>query len=369
MKDVIVGDIHLDMKSGDKNYLTYQNLFFKKLISYIENNDVRYVIFLGDIFTNNQIINITVMDYALNIFEQISNLGVQIIMINGNHVIYHKNSYELDSVNVVFKNRKNLNIKLFGDYLELDDYIFFNWKNSKEEYEKLFETINKKNKFKYVFGHFDLFGFMQSKFSENNSKTSLKPQDIFKSFPNAYVISGHYHVPQEQKNILYTGTPYELSWGESGLKLGFYILEDDEITFFENTDKIYELIHIKNEEEIDNYIIKKKEYRSYYKIIFDDIKLDEKIHELRKKLELDGNKVTVINNFELFSDDIQLDDGDIELIESKSNTNRVEMNLDFIIKDYIHNLNLEEELIENIYEEFLKIYNETKIELTQNFEL
>jgi DNA repair exonuclease SbcCD nuclease subunit len=369
MKDIIVGDIHLDTKSGDKNYIKYQHLFFKQLISYIKKNDVRYVIFLGDIFTNNQVININVMDYALNIFEEISKLDVQIVMINGNHVIYHKNSYDIDSVNVVFRNRDNMNIHLFGDYTRFDNYIFFNWKNTKDEYEEIFKSIPKREEIEYVFGHFDLYGFMQSKFSENNNKTSLREDDILKYFPNSHIVSGHYHIPQLQKNVTYTGVPYELSWGESDLKLGFYILEDNELTFVENKHKIYEMIYIKSLDDLTNYKIEDTEYFKYYKIVFDDRDLDEKIQEFRNVLEEKGNKVTVINNFELFAEDTELKDDDIELKESKSKTNKVEMNLDFIFKDYIYKLNIDDDLKDDVYNRFIKIYGETKAELTQNFEL
>lgn len=375
MKDVIVGDIHLDNKNGDRNFLKYQTLFFNQLISYLKENPTRYVIFLGDIFTNKQIINVNIMDFSLKLFQTISELCEDIILINGNHVIYYKNSYDVDSVNVVFRNRDNLKVRLFKDYLQIEEYVFFNWRDTKEEYIELFSQIKNPEKIKYVFGHFDLFGYMHTRFAENQNKTSLKKEDVFKFFPNLKkIVSGHYHMPQHTGGVLYAGAPYQLSWGEAGLNLGFYTLSGTKFEFIENPEHIYITYNIESKDDIDNIIAeiqnKKEEYNKYYKIIYNNPDFNDIIYnDIKDVLEKRGNKVTVLSNFDLFVNNTEEEsEVNLELVESKSNTNGVEMNLESIFKDYIYSLNLEEDYKNDIYINFMNLYKETKME-TRNIEL
>ena len=394
MKNVIIGDIHLDTRSGDRNFLKYQETFFEILYEYLEkNDDVERVIFLGDIFTNKDNINIKIMDTALSIMSKISSYGVEIVLIDGNHVIYYKNSYELNSVDVVFKNRSNLNIKEFRDKLIIDNFLFVNWKNTKEEYDELFSNIDEPDEIEYVFGHFEMFGFMLTRFSENKNTKSMKSSDISKYFPNIkQTISGHYHTPQEDGKVFYPGTPYQLSWNEAGLTLGFNVLEDGVMTFHLNPNDMYKNIHIievdnnnlvlsgpispslpqtvfKGVKDLTSYVLgPDEEYKSYYRIRYDDLEFEKLINMLVKNVETDGHKVTVINNFELFSDtDIKEDD--IDLSESKSSKNNSEMNMELIIKGYIYDSDTQEDDKDFFYELFMALYEETRQELSQNFEL
>lgn len=369
MKDIIIGDIHLDMKHGDKNFLIYQDKFFTQIYDYLENNKVRYVIFLGDIFTDKQKINIDVMNYSLELFEKISSYDVEIIMINGNHVLFHKNNYNLDSTNVIFRDRKSINMELFKDYIIHDNYIFFNWKHTAKEYYDIFTDIEDYEKIEYIFGHFEMYGFMHSKFAENKNKDSLNKNDIKKYFPNIKkVISGHYHMPQKEDVIFYPGVPYELSWSEAGLDLGFHVLENGKLSFHRNNNTLFETIIIDSEEDVKKYKIEECDYGKYFKIIYNNVELESSVLKLKKKLDMLGNNVTIINNFEL-SGNVDIDDVDIELKESKISTNNVELNLESIIVDYIRKMNIDEEEQDIFISAFMDVYADTKIDMLQNFEL
>jgi len=375
MKDLIISDIHLDMKNGDSNFLIYQDLFFEQVFDYLNKNEVRYVIFLGDIFTNKQTININVMDYALDLLSKISEYNVEIIMINGNHVLYHKNSYKLDSVDVVFRNRDNINSISFVDYLVIDNYAFFNWRNTKEEYVELFESIENIENIEYVFGHFDMFGYMHTRFAENSNETALTKKDIISRFPNLKkIVSGHYHLPQEDSKVLYPGVPYQLAWSDAGLELGFYTLENDIFTFHRNEYVMYETINIKCLDDISKYTHLECDlgYYKYYKIIFNVDDIEDEIYNFKLRLEKFGNKVTIINNFEFFNSDIDVantDDDDLELVHSDSGVNNVELNLEWLIKDYIYGINIDDDEKDEFYNSFINVYNSVKVEIMQNFEI
>lgn len=373
MKDIIVGDIHLDVRNGDKNFYSYQEKFFNQLYTYIENNDdIRYVIFLGDIFTNKDIINIEIMSNALKIMEKITSLGPKIIMINGNHVIYYRNSYILDSVNVVFNDRKNIDMIQFNDFLELDDLLFFNWRNTKEEYVELFDKVKHPKKIKYVFGHFELYGFMLTRYAENKKLSSLKPQDFDDHFPKLKkVISGHYHTPQEIKNVLYPGTPYQLSWSEEGLTLGFTVLEKNKFKFIKNEEQMYHSIKFDTLKGIKNYSAPDTDYKCYFKLIINDSSLEKEILKLKSKLDNIGHKVTIINNFDFINDDDieDIDEDELELVDSDSKQNNSEMNIEGIIKNYIESYDIDDSMKDEFLELFMSLYHETKNDLIQNFEL
>ena len=368
--DIIIGDIHLDMKHGDENFMEYQRLFFNKIYEFITKNTIDNVIFLGDIFTNKQTINFKVMDFALNIMEKISEHCEQIILINGNHVLYHKNSYEVDSVDIIFRGRDKLKITTFKEYHVLNDYVFINWKNTREEYIELFKSIENREDYKYIFGHFELFGFMLTRYAENRSTKSLTKEDIQKYFPNAYIISGHYHSPQRDDDVFYPGVPYELSWNEAGLKLGFYTLENNRFKFHKNKNIMYEQITVNDISDIHNYVSNNKDYSKYLKIITDKKELHEPINLFKDELDERGYNVSVINTFDLFEGDDDVEEIELELTESKSKNNKVEMNLGFIFKEYIYNvINIDDDLRDIVYEKFIKLYDGAKLNMTQNFEL
>lgn len=375
-KDIIIGDIHLDMKHGDINFLKYQILFFNNLTEYISKNktNISKIIFLGDIFTNNKIIDVSVLAYALKLFEDLSIFNIPIIMINGNHVIYHKNSYDVDSVNLVFKNRSNLNLKMFKNYLIMDNSVFFNWKNTKEEYVEMFEEIDTKN-IEYVYGHFDLYGFLHTQYSENKDETSLRKTDIKKYFPKLKkIISGHYHIPQEDDDVLYPGIPYQLSWAETDLNLGFTILEDNIFTLKENNFKIFEKIHIQTIQDIKNYKYVDQDYNRYFKLIYDNRDMEKDIQKFKDKLTEKNNTVTTINNFDFVidvkSDDSEINNDNLQLEESKSSNTGRSMNMEKVLNDYIFNrLNISDSEKEIFNVIFMELFQEVKVELSQNFEL
>ena len=82
-----------------------------------------------------------------------------------------------------------------------------------------------------------------------------------------------------------------------------------------------------------------------------------------------GYAVSIINNFDLFEDD-DIEEVELELKESKTKNNKVEMNLGFLFKEYIYNvINIEDDIKDQVYDSFIEQYNEAKLKMTQNFEL
>lgn len=374
-KKLIIGDIHLDIKNGDANFLIYQDLFFEEeLFSKLKNDpEIKTVVFLGDIFTNRQVVNVDVADHAIKIMKTISSYGVEIIILKGNHDIFFKNSYDLNTIDVLFKDRVGINYTYFRDYLIKDDCIYLNWKNNKEEYVELFNSIPNKDKIKHIFGHFDIFNFKLTAYSENKNEGALKKTDFKQYFPNSKVVfSGHYHTPQNDGYILYTGVPYQLSWSEYNLELGSILLDKSKMFFFKFERTMFEQIEIKSMNDISNYDYITEPYNKYFKIIYHDRKLDDSIEEFSKMIKDKGNIVVVVPTHELQGD---VEDAVGELTssvlneESGVNNDHVQMNLEFIITKYISSLELEEDEKTAFLHDFINKFKQTKMELTHNIEL
>jgi DNA repair exonuclease SbcCD nuclease subunit len=372
MKDIIVGDIHLDTRSGDVNFLNYQKLFFDQLFDYVSNNKIRYVIFLGDVFSNPNTVDVFVSDYALKIMENLSKKVKNIIMIKGNHDKYYKNSYDINSIDVIFKDRYN--IILFNSYLQLDDFLLINWRNTTEEYVELFKEIDT-DEINYMFGHFEVNGYLLDSFRTNNNEKSLT-ENVFKTyFPNLkYVFSGHYHTPQTNTFIKYLGVPYELSWSECDLSLGFYVLENNNLSFIKNENKMYFYHNFSNIDDINVFkenIIIESDIKKYYKFEYSDKKIENDVFELQNFIKDNGNNVTLINNYVIENHDEEFDENMKELTnELNENKSKFEgrFNFNTVLNNYIQK-KLDIENKDDIYNKFISMYEQVKLDLNKNTEL
>jgi hypothetical protein len=75
----------------------------------------------------------------------------------------------------------------------------------------------------YVFGHFEVYGCNLS-MTNIDLHSKLTPDSFL---TNTRVFSGHYHLHHSKQNILYIGTPYQMSWSDFGNNCGFYVLNED----------------------------------------------------------------------------------------------------------------------------------------------
>ena len=68
-----------------------------------------------------------------------------------------------------------------------------------------------------------------------------------------YVFSGHYHTPQTNTFIKYLGVPYELSWSECDLNLGFYVLDNHKLEFHKNNNKMYFYKSFNTKDDVEEF--------------------------------------------------------------------------------------------------------------------
>ena len=107
-------------------------------------------------------------------------------------------------------------------------------------------SVFKPNTYDLMFGHFDASRqfLIQSYIEEHSALNSMteKTADSIGNFievvkPDGYIFSGHIHARKEFKakgrNFIFIGTPCQLSFGEMGLKCGYYLLDSNNKPKFE----------------------------------------------------------------------------------------------------------------------------------------
>jgi len=105
-KTLITTDWHLGLKSNSKNRLAIVVNVVKELITYIKNNDIKTLIFAGDLFHCRTAIDVNVINVAYKLLLALSK-HCKMYMICGNHDSYLKNTIDVNSLNI-FKSMSNV---------------------------------------------------------------------------------------------------------------------------------------------------------------------------------------------------------------------------------------------------------------------
>jgi DNA repair exonuclease SbcCD nuclease subunit len=223
MKYLIAGDLHI---GNNKN----NPAFFKTSLQYADwikniclEKSINTIIQLGDVFHNREMVHVPTINCAHDFFEKLSDYQIHIVV--GNHDALYNNTSDVNSLKLL-KNWPN--ITLHEKVGVLDNMCFCGWGTKLEDIPDTSDV---------VFGHFDIKGFEMNayKISEHGFTASNLMEKCKMLF------SGHYHKPQmrfyDKKPLIYSGSAYQLNWGESGEKKYVYILDSESLQFemIENT--------------------------------------------------------------------------------------------------------------------------------------
>ena len=276
MKFVHIADMHFDSPfvnlsekdiMGDLRRLE-QRKAFKKIIEYIEENNIKYFFISGDLYEHKYIKQSTI-DYINKLFEEIPETNIYIAP--GNHDPYTKNSY-------YNKYNWSKNVKIFGpkvEKIETQDaniygYGFDDFYCSDSGVENIEIEQTEKPNILIIHGNIDGSTIEDMQYNSMSKKMLQE-----KGFD--YVALGHIHKKdyntEENQKIVYPGSTISLGFdelGEHGMIVGdvekdkletqFIKLDDKQFTKRElNVDNIYskeELIEKINELEIEenNYV-------------------------------------------------------------------------------------------------------------------
>lgn len=242
MKIAIITDMHLGVRGDSKVFLDHQERFFNEVFfPYIDENNIKTVLDLGDTFDRRKYVNYVTLARAKEMFfDELQKREIEYHAIVGNHSVYYTNTNEVNSMNLLLQEYTNFNIYQ-NKPIELTfgstNVIMVPW-ITKNNMEDTMRSIAN-SKADICMGHFSIQGFEMLKGAINDHGLN---REVFSHFEQVY--SGHFHHPSEYTNIKYLGAPYEMTWSDYQGKRGFRILDTEtrELEWILNPFAIYHKI-------------------------------------------------------------------------------------------------------------------------------
>lgn len=191
MNYLIIGDPHFTNKNLDKA---------KALFDEIEQLNFETNIWLGDMFDTKEIIRGKSLNF---VFDRLKNSNSKHIILVGNHDWFNRECRE-HALEVL---KQLPNVTIVDQSTTIDGMYFMPYMHDLDEFKK---------KLKYakgepvLFMHNEIKGFDYGNGHIADCNLTSRSFSKFKR-----VIAGHFHKHQEKGNIMYLGSPFSQSFGES----------------------------------------------------------------------------------------------------------------------------------------------------------
>lgn len=240
----LLGDSHFGARGDSQQFLDhffkfFDEVFFPELIE----RGIKTVVQFGDLLDRRKFINFhTLKQFRIRVLEKSFKAGIRWVVLLGNHDIYFKNTVEVNGLEELFEAR----------YSPDDFYLI------KEPTNVVFGKASAlvlpwicdgnrdacmaavaESKADYMFGHLELGGFDMYKGVACEHGDDAADYKKFKA-----VYTGHFHTMSRKGNVMYLGTPYDITWADAPDDKGFVVLEPEtgEETWVSNPVKIHQKI-------------------------------------------------------------------------------------------------------------------------------
>lgn len=356
MKLIILGDTHFGVRGDSLDFHKYYKKFYDKIFfPYLLENKITNVFQLGDLFDRRKFINYNSLFLSKKyFFDRLKENGITLHTLLGNHDIFYKNTLEVNSPELLLQEYDN--IKVYNDFDTVDfdgiNVDVIPWlcdDNSVSIFEKM-----KNSTADICFGHFEIDGFEMDR--GNIHHGGLDRKELIKY---DIVLSGHFHHKSSADNILYVGTPYEMTWSDYNDPKGFHVFDTEtrELEFVQNTYRMFHKVSYDDGEQ-DFEFWKNFDYNSYKDTYIKIVVLNKQNPYLFDNILDNFYKVGIcdISIVEDFSDNSIEDDQ--ELIDQAEDTMT-------ILGKYIDNLTLDVEpnKLKNVMREvYIEALNTEKTE-------
>lgn len=212
-------DIHFGRHNNSSEHNQKCVSFIEWAISVAKDENCDSIAFLGDWSDHRTIIGVDTLNYSERGLSLLSESGLKIYFLIGNHDLFYKENRSTNSLPFI----ERYNITFVDDPLTIGDTVFLPWLNKGETLEGVVlpET-------KYVFGHLELPGFIvNGGFEMPERKDHLRTDDIVGP---EYIFSGHFHARQIKKIkntwVHYIGNVFPFDFSDAGdTERGVMILE------------------------------------------------------------------------------------------------------------------------------------------------
>ena len=224
MKVAIITDQHFGARKSSKFLHDYFKKFYDDIFfPYLKENDIKVVIDMGDTFDNRRSIDLWALEWAKeNYYNRLEEMGITVHTIVGNHTAYYKNTNDINTVDLLLKQYKNVKIYSECTEVKLDKLkvLFIPWINN-ENFENTVASI-KASRSICAMGHLELNGFRAHR---GHVMEDGMECELFEKFTT--VFSGHYHTRSDNGKIFYLGNPYEMYWNDVNDPRGFTIFDTE----------------------------------------------------------------------------------------------------------------------------------------------
>ena len=222
MKVVIITDQHFGMRKGSQDFHDYMRKFYEEVFfPFLDKNKINTVLDLGDTFDNRKAIDFWSLDWAKkNYYDLLSDRGIKVYTVVGNHTAYYKNTLGINAINLLLQEYENVHLIEKPETLNIGglDICFIPWicvENETETYDVISNT-----KANICMGHLELSGFEahQGYYMDHGMN-----REVFSKFKK--VFTGHFHHRSHSENIYYLGNPYQMYWNDYGDVRGFHLFD------------------------------------------------------------------------------------------------------------------------------------------------
>jgi DNA repair exonuclease SbcCD nuclease subunit len=349
-KLALITDTHWGVRGDNVAFLDNNKKFLDEIFfPYIDGNDIRTVIHLGDLVDRRKYINInTARRLREDFLDKLMSRKLDVHLIAGNHDTYYKNTNEVNAIKELVENAYP-SFKTYTKYAECVTFggvpiLFIPWicDDNREQILNEVQTTNTQ----IAMGHLEIQGFEMFKgsvISHGDDRSVFSKFDI--------CMSGHFHHRSTDGHIYYLGSHAEFTWSDYDDPRGFHIFDTEtrELTFVENPYKMFKKIWY-NDEDAD-FLQKKIDYTQYrgclIKVIVTNKTnmywFDKFIENLESENPLD---------IQIVEDNLHLDlEDDAQII------NEAESTLD-IFKKYIDNYEMKNINKDKLTKKIFELYNE-----------
>lgn len=197
-------DIHFGLKSNSQQHNDDCLAFVHWATAKAKELDCETCLFLGDWHNNRASLNIVTLNYSLKALEHLNDNFDAVYFIPGNHDLYYRDKRDIQSVEWA---RHLPNVHICNDWFDSGGVVIAPWLCG-DDYRRL-----PKLKGKYMFGHFELPGYLMNAMVAMPDHGSVRRED-FGNFE--HVFTGHFHKRQTQKNITYIGNCFPHNYADAG---------------------------------------------------------------------------------------------------------------------------------------------------------
>jgi len=337
LKIAIITDTHFGARNDNQNfsdyfYKFYENVFFPTLVE----NGITTCIHMGDVMDRRKYVSYkTATDFRQKFLERFQELNIDLHMIIGNHDTYYKNTSEVNSmqelgnIGTVYTSPKVVDF----DGLPI---VLMPWINA-NNYDESMDILKTANA-DILMGHLEVNGFLMN--AGNMVCEGGRDKQDFKRFET--VFSGHFHHKNDDGQIYYLGTPYEIYWSDYNDPKGFHVYDT-------KTRELERLIN---------------PYTIYKKIYYDDTVHDYTKHDVAQYKD-HYVKLIVVNKKDLYGFDkftdklLSADTFEVKIIEDFS-----ELDASNVSDEIVENSEDTITLLEKYVDELDVTLNKTRLKNT-----